>query len=145
MTTDAIQLKVYRRDGQLLVVPGALSGVGFKGLDEPIPVGDDGLTHALERGERSARAASALPRDKRFDIGTPIWKQAGCASYQQFVKGATLVSIVRDDDLTELFFMVPSPDGTGFDGQGPPQELGPGTPPSVVAEHVLAILERHGR
>jgi hypothetical protein len=143
MTQQAIQVNVYRREGRLFVVPGATCEVGFKDLDEVIEVQAAGLVHALERAERSALAAETLPMNKRFDTGTSPWKQAGFATYQQFVKNATLVSIVRDDDLTELFFMVPSPDGLGLTGHGAPEELGPGTPLSVVAEHVLAMLDRH--
>lgn len=140
----AMQLKVHRRDGRLLVVPGALSEVGFQGLDELIE--DSDLVRALERAERRARAATALPMEQRFEPGTPPWQQAGCASYQDFVRGATLVSIVRDEELTEPFYLALSPDGSGFDGQDAPEELGPGTPLSVVAERVLAMFARpHSR
>jgi len=145
MIQEAIQLDVFRREGRLFVVPGALCGNGFKAIDELIRVEDGDLVRALERGERSARAAAALPMEKRFDTGTPFWKQAGCATFSQFVKGTTDVTIVRDDDLTELFFSAPSPDGLGLAGNDDPQELGPGTPLSVVAEHVLAMLDRHAR
>lgn len=120
---EAIQLKVYRRDGRLLVVPGALSEIGFQGLEELIE--DDDLVRALERAERRARAASALPMGERFEPGTPPWQQAGCDRYEDFVRGATLVSIVRDDELTELFYLTPSPDGSGLDGHEAPEELGP--------------------
>ncbi|HEY1817736.1 MAG TPA: hypothetical protein VGG74_35590 [Kofleriaceae bacterium] len=144
MTTDAIQLEVLRRGEQLLVVPGVLCEVGFQSLDEVVVV-DDGLARALERGERIARAATALRTDKDFATRTPLWKQAGCESNEQFVKGTTVVSIVRDDELTELFFMEASPDLSGFDGHEDPEALGPGTPLGVVAEHVLAMFAKHDR
>lgn len=143
MTQQVIQVNVYRRDGELFVVPGATCEVGFKDLDELIKVEDDDLVHALEWAERRALAAQALPMDQRFDTGSAPWKQAGFATYRQFVKTARLVSIVRDDELTELLFLSPSTDGSGLTGQGNPEELGPGTPLSVVAEHVLAIFAKH--
>ena len=56
-----------------------------------------------------------------------------------------LVSIVRDDELTELSFLAPSPDGTGLDGQEEPEERGPGTPLSEIAECVLAMFAWNSR
>ena len=145
MTTEAIQLDVFRDGSRLLVVPGALSDIGFQDLDQLIVVGAEGLAGALETGERSARAITALPRDKRFGTGTPTWKQAGYESEQQFVKGTALVSIVRDDELTELFFMVAARNLRGGDIDDGPEALGRGTPLTVVAEHVLAMFAKHDR
>ena len=145
MTQQAIQLNVYRRNGRLLVVPGALCDFGFKDLDELIAADGSDLAQALERGERSARAVMELPSSERFDTGTPAWKQAGCKSYQDFVKGTILVSVVRNDQVTELSFMAPSPKNTGFDGDEDPVTLGPATPLNVVAERVLAFFAAHDR
>lgn len=145
MTQEAIQLNVYRRNGRLFVVPGALCEFGFKDLDEVITADDVDLARALDRGERSARAAMELPSGERFDTGTPAWKQADCKSYQDFVKGSMLVSVVRNDEVTELSFMAPSPKNTGFDGDEDPETLGPGTPLKVVAERVIAMFAAHAR
>lgn len=138
---EAIQLNVYRHGGRFFVVPGAGCEVGFKDLDEVFEIDSaDGLANALELGERCARAATELPMNQRFDTGSPWWQQAGFASYQRSVPGSLLVSIVRNERLTELVLMVPSPGNTGFDGSEEPEVLPRGTPLDVVAARVLAMF-----
>jgi len=152
MTQPAIQLMVFRRNGQVLVTPWALSDTGFDALHELIPVGPerDGLLKALELGESHARAASKRPLDKRFPTGTPYWQQAGCKTYEQFARGANAISIVRDDELTELAYQVPDDRGAlvaldDAETRGLAVALGPGTPMTDVAGAVQQIFEAADR
>jgi hypothetical protein len=152
MTQPAIQLRVFRRNGQVFVTAWALSNTGFNALHELIPVQPvrDGLLKALELGEHHARAATERPLKKRFPAGTPYWEQAGCKTYEQFAKGANAISILRDDELTELAYHVPNSRGAfvpidDAESRELAVALGPGTPMSKVAGAVQQMFETADR
>lgn len=145
MTRDAILLMVYRRGDQLVVNAGALYDDGFHGLEGLIPAegGLAGLIRALESGEAQALDVTRLPRAKRPLMRVPFWTAAGCDSWDGFMPGTTAVEIVRDDDLTELEYLVPDAKWGALVGTGDKQSFGPGTSLTDIARAVLAIFGAH--
>jgi hypothetical protein len=143
---DAVTLRVFRRNGKLFVNPMAISPDGFRSLETLLPVGNGktGLLEALETAEQLALELTRKPRSKRFPRKDeePDWSVAGVSTWEDFLKGATSVHVMRADEKTELKFFLPRNRDSMGGTTMPMETFGPETPLAKVAAAVVEMFAR---
>jgi hypothetical protein len=133
---------VYKRRGALLV------SVYVRGtaLPELIIVEKPAeLVRALAEATRLAHAAIARPAKKRIDeTRPPYWELAGVPTWNEFVVGATAVSItVGSENYLALSYTVRDEDSPGsMTSEGEDVELTPGISDEELTRAVLALFAK---
>jgi hypothetical protein len=137
------QLAVYSRGGALYVVPSLPSAKGMMSLDVVFPVvgGYDGLADALRLAEKEALKELERPPPKRKLGDTKLLHAAGAQSFQEFIQGTTMCTIVRVPDYVLVMKSVPGPKGKAFLGTPRQDQLPPNTSIDELARVACQCLE----